>query len=145
MPLRIVASPQNVNIGIKDKPNHITIDYDMPPPVLMKLMARAFAVVVPLEPRKIWVGQSVLVYAMTLGKPVIATRVNGTEDYIEHMKTGILVPPQDPRAIEEAVRLLLNDVTLRQQMGRAARERIKEAHLPIHYLHNVARALGVAI
>jgi glycosyltransferase involved in cell wall biosynthesis len=144
VPLRIVASPQNINIGLRDKLDHITIDYDMLPPVLMKLMARAFAVVVPLEPRKISVGQSVLVYAMTLGKPVIATRVNGTEDCIEHMKTGILVPPQDPCVIEEAVRLLLNDEPLRQQLGRAARERIKEAHLPIHCLHNVARALGVA-
>ncbi len=143
VPLRIVASPSNIEL--RDKPAHVTIDYDLPGPDLMKLMARALAVAVSLEPRQISIGQSVVLQAMALGKPVIATRVNGTEDYIEHMKTGILVPPCDPRAIEEAVRLLLRDEELRQRLGRAARERIKEAHLPVHYVHDVAQALGVAV
>ena len=143
VPLRIVSSPSNIEL--RDKLAHVTIDYDLPSSDLMKLMACAFAVVVPLEPRQISVGQSVVLQAMALGKPVIATRVNGTEDYIEHMKTGILVPPRDPHAIEEAVRLLMRDEPLRWQLGRAARERIKEAHLPIHYIHGVARALGMAV
>lgn len=59
------------------------------------------------------------------------------------MKTGILVPPCDPRAVEETVRLLLSDEKLHQRLGRAARERIKKAHLPVHYAHDVAQALGI--
>ncbi|MEM4655329.1 MAG: glycosyltransferase family 4 protein, partial [Thermosphaera sp.] len=145
VPLRIVAAPQNILFPLEEKPNHVTIDYDLPPPVLYKLMARAMIVIVPLEPRKISVGQSVIVYAMTLGKPVIATRVNGTEDYIDHMETGILVPPKDPQAIKEAVCLLIGDEPLRQKLGGAARERIKARHLPVHYFHGVARALGVVV
>ncbi|MEM4655323.1 MAG: hypothetical protein QXL34_07550, partial [Thermosphaera sp.] len=39
VPLRIVASPQNISLPPGEKPSHVTIDYDVPPPVLYKLMA----------------------------------------------------------------------------------------------------------
>lgn len=87
------------------------------------------------------VGQSVLLQAMALGKPVVATSVNGTKDYIEHMETGLLVPPNDPKAIADAVGLLIADKDLRTKLGRAAQERIKNMHLPSHYAQAVSLRL----
>lgn len=139
VPLRIVAS--RWNIGESDIPPNITIQYDIPGSDLMEMMSRCLAVIVPLEERRISVGQSVVLQAMTLGKAVIATRVNGTEDYIEHMKTGILVPPKDPDAIREAVALLLGDEGLRTRLGRSAKKRIEELYLPTHYARAVSTRL----
>jgi len=138
-PLIIVASRSSIN-GAKVTPN-IRVLYDIPPSELTSLMSRSIAVVLPLEDRMISVGQSVLLQAMALGKPVVATSVNGTKDYIEHMETGLLVPPNDPKAIADAVGLLIADKDLRTKLGRAAQERIKNMHLPSHYAQAVSLRL----
>jgi glycosyltransferase involved in cell wall biosynthesis len=117
------------------------IKYELPSVDLIDLMARCLAVVIPLENRLISIGQSVLLQAMTLGKAVIVTRVNGTEDYLEHMETGIFVPPNDPGAIAAAVSLLVGDEALRKKLGRAAQDRVKRMYLPRHYANEVSALL----
>jgi glycosyltransferase involved in cell wall biosynthesis len=139
VPLLIVASRWNFDPS--DITKNVQIQYDVPGSELMAIMSRCLAVVVPLEDRKISIGQSVVLQAMTLGKAVIATRVNGTEDYIEHMKTGILVPPKDPEAIKEAVSMLVGDEELRLRLGCSARDRIKQMFLPDHYARAVSDRL----
>lgn len=138
-PLTIVASPSS--LGGATVPAGVTVTYDIPITQLVDLIARSTMVVVPLEERQISIGQSVVLEAMTMGKPVIVTRVNGTVDYIEHMRTGILVPPGDPAAIRDAVDLLTRDADLRHRLGRAALEAIKQKHLPVHYADGVAQVL----
>ena len=139
VPLRIVASRSSIDP--REATRNVEIQYDLPGPELIDLMSRCMAVVLPLENRMISIGQSVLLQAMTLGKAVIATRVNGTEDYIEHMKTGILVPPNDPGAIQAAVSMLIGDGKLRSTLGLAAQERVKQMHLPRHYANAVSSLL----
>lgn len=139
VPLVIVASPSNVGLGLDDR--NITLKYDIPGAELVALISRSLAVVLPLENRKISIGQSVLLQAMSMAKPVIATKVAGTEDYVEHMKTGILVPPHDPDAIREAVAMLVNDADLRARLGRAALDRMRQEYLPQHYADAVTRCL----
>lgn len=138
IPLFIVASPGNVGVV---KSQHVKVFYDMPGPDFVKLLARSLAVVIPLEDRKISVGQSVLLQAMTLGKAVVVSKVNGSDDYIEHMKTGIVVPPYDPKAIREAVAMLIEDERLRTRLGQAAKERVKRMYLPQHYVNAVGQRL----
>lgn len=139
VPLLIVASRWSLDPN--GVPSNVKIQYDLPGSELVALMAQCMAVVVPLEERMISVGQSVVLQAMTLGKAVIATRVNGTEDYIEHMKTGILVPPKDPGAIRDAVALLSNNEDIRLKLGRAAQDRVRQMHLPDHYAKAVSDRL----
>jgi glycosyltransferase involved in cell wall biosynthesis len=62
----------------------------------------------------------VTVEAMTQGRAVIATNHGGTCELIEHGVTGMLVPPSDPKALAEAIELLLINPALRERMGRAA-------------------------
>ena len=142
VPLVIVASRWNINPN--DVPANVKVQYDLPGPELMQLMSRCMAVVLPLENRMISIGQSVLLQAMTLGKPVITTQVNGTADYIEHMKSGMFVPPNDPDAIQKAVLMLIEDEKLRSDLGRAAQDRIKQRYLPDHYARSVAMRLRSA-
>lgn len=64
-----------------------------------------------------------VIEAMATGKPIVATRIGGIPEVIEHERTGLLVPPQDPSAIASAVLRLLNDPSFAQQLGAAAKLR----------------------
>ena len=66
-------------------------------------------------------SNSLLEY-MASGLPSVATDVGGNREALED--TGILVPPDDPAALAEAI-LRLQAPTLRQQMGHAARRRVE--------------------
>lgn len=65
-------------------------------------------------------GLSVL-EAQAMGLPVVASRVGGLADIIEHNRTGILVEPQDPGALAEAICGVLAHPAKAWDMGRAAR------------------------
>jgi glycosyltransferase involved in cell wall biosynthesis len=60
--------------------------------------------------------------AMAAGRPVVATRVGGIPDLVEHERTGLLVPPGDEGALAEALERLLLRPEERDAMGAAARE-----------------------
>lgn len=75
----------------------------------------------------LWEGLPVSVLeAMAAGRPVVATRVGGVPEAVEHGVTGLLVPPRDPRALAAAIIRLLEDAELRRSMGRAGRERVEQ-------------------
>jgi glycosyltransferase involved in cell wall biosynthesis len=59
--------------------------------------------------------------AMRAGLPVIASNVGGVSEAVEHGRTGLLVPPQDPQALARAIDRLLMDAPLRRDLGAAAR------------------------
>ena len=59
--------------------------------------------------------------AMAKGLPIVATEVNGTCDLITDLRTGLLVPPEDVPALEQAIRRLIASPDLRQRLGEAAR------------------------
>lgn len=59
--------------------------------------------------------------AAAAGKPVIASRIGGIPEIVADGVSGVLIPPSDSAALARALRRLLNDAALRQQMGAAAR------------------------
>ena len=61
-----------------------------------------------------------LIEAMAAGKAVVATRVGGVPDVVEDGKTGLLVPPKNPKALADAILRLLNDDDLRRSLGERA-------------------------
>jgi glycosyltransferase involved in cell wall biosynthesis len=67
----------------------------------------------------------VVMEGMCMGLPVIATNVGGSPDQVVEGVTGLLVPPGDPEALAAAIEKLACDAGLRQNMGRAAVERIR--------------------
>jgi glycosyltransferase involved in cell wall biosynthesis len=63
--------------------------------------------------------------AMACGVPVVATAVGGLVDTVVDGVTGRLVPPQAPVELADAVRELLATPAVRQNYGRAGRERVE--------------------
>ena len=64
--------------------------------------------------------------AMALGLPVVATDVGAVRDLVIDGVTGFVVPPDDPRAMAEAVARSATDPTLLAAQGAAASERVRD-------------------
>ena len=62
----------------------------------------------------------VLLEAMALGRPVVATRVGGPLEIVADGETGYLVPPSSPAAIAEAIQRLLSDPAASRRMWQFA-------------------------
>jgi len=60
--------------------------------------------------------------AMACGVPQVVTAVGGTREAVVP-ETGIVVAPDDPAALAEAINALLNDPRRRAEMSAASRER----------------------
>lgn len=69
---------------------------------------------------------NVVIEAMSLGKPVIASRLAGIPEQIEHMESGLLVEPGDSAGLAKAMQLLGESPALRERLGRNARLRFNE-------------------
>lgn len=67
-----------------------------------------------------------IIEAMACELPVVATRVGGIPEVVEHPVTGILVDSHSPRQLAEAVGSLLQNNELRKRMGDAGRKRAEE-------------------
>lgn len=67
-----------------------------------------------------------LLESMAAGVPVVATRVGGNPEVVEHGATGWLVEPHDPAALAEAILSILDDPDRAAAFSRRARERVLE-------------------
>ncbi len=64
--------------------------------------------------------------AMAVGKPVIASRIEGLPEVVEEGRTGILVPPADSDALARAIEDLAADPARRQLLGKQGRARVEK-------------------
>jgi spore coat protein SA len=62
---------------------------------------------------------------MSTGRPVVATRVGGVPEIIEHGRSGWLVEP-DERSLAEGILRVLSDQGLMQSMSQAGMRRVRE-------------------
>jgi glycosyltransferase involved in cell wall biosynthesis len=67
----------------------------------------------------------VVLEAMAMGCPVVATAIGGPLSIVAEGETGFLVPPGDARALADKLEVLLRDATLRERMAAAGRERLE--------------------
>ena len=68
----------------------------------------------------------VLLEAMALGRPAVATQVGGVAEAVEHETTGLLVPTDDEPALAAALLRLAADPELRARLGEAGLRRHRE-------------------
>jgi glycosyltransferase involved in cell wall biosynthesis len=64
--------------------------------------------------------------AMAEGIPVVSTDSDGIRELVDHRKTGLIVPPDDPGRFAEAVLQILDDPGLARRMGYNARQKTVE-------------------
>jgi glycosyltransferase involved in cell wall biosynthesis len=69
-----------------------------------------------------------LLEAMAAGKPVVATDVSSHASVLEDGRCGMLVPPNDPAALEEALVRLATDPATAAGLGRVAALRVRERY-----------------
>jgi glycosyltransferase involved in cell wall biosynthesis len=69
----------------------------------------------------------VILEAMALGLPAVATAVGGIPECIVSGETGLLVPPANPEAMAAAVARLLTDPAQRRRLGEAGRRQVHES------------------
>ena len=67
-----------------------------------------------------------LLEAMAAGLPVVASSVWGIPEVVTDGETGLLVPPADVGALEQAIMKLAQDPDLRVQMGERAQQAVSE-------------------
>ena len=68
----------------------------------------------------------VILEAMALEKPIVATKVGGIPEIITDGVTGFLVPPKDFKALAEKISYLLKNPELAKTMGKTGRKYIQE-------------------
>jgi glycosyltransferase involved in cell wall biosynthesis len=68
----------------------------------------------------------VILEAMAMGLPVIATRVTGLPEIIQDGENGFLVEPYNSIDMAEKITLLLADISLREKISRNNKEKVKD-------------------
>jgi glycosyltransferase involved in cell wall biosynthesis len=76
----------------------------------------------------------VFLEAMAFGKPVIGPRYGAPAELIQHGKTGLLVDPEDPTSVAEALLSLFSDRDAAREMGKAGSEWVRR-----HYSYGTLR------
>jgi glycosyltransferase involved in cell wall biosynthesis len=69
-----------------------------------------------------------LLEAMSGGLPVVVSNIPGNDDVIEHEDNGLLFTSDDPTSLTSELMRLLDDMQLRQAIGRRARVRVQERY-----------------
>lgn len=86
-----------------------------------------------------------VIEAMLTGLPVVATDVSGPREQVVEGETGFLVPPGLSAPLARALCLLVQDMALREMMGRAGRHRGVEYYDEQKILKRVVRLLEGAM
>jgi heptosyltransferase-1 len=108
-------------LGIEDKVEFLGNRTDIP-----QLLADSDVLVLSTVTQEAF-GR-VLIEAQAVGVPVVATKVGGVVDIVEHEITGLLVLPKDSDAIAAAVMRLITDRKLVDAMVLEARKRIEQRY-----------------
>jgi len=87
----------------------------------------------------------ILLEAMAVGKPIVASNIGGYASIVSHGVDGLLVPPKDDKELAQALISLMVDEPLRQQMGAMGKRKAQDyswEHLAKRILNYYLRILG---
>lgn len=79
----------------------------------------------------------VIAEGMAMGKPVVAAGAGGPLEIIEHGRTGLLVPPDNPEALANAIVAVLSDRVLARRLGENARAAAEARFSPVAHARSV--------
>jgi glycosyltransferase involved in cell wall biosynthesis len=115
---RIVAG-----LGIQDSVEFLGLRTDV-----LDLLQQSWGFVMPSR----WEGMpNALLEAMACGLPCVATRVSGSEDIIADGRNGLLVEPEEPAEMAQALHRLIEHTELAQRLGRMGRATVvRDYQLP---------------
>jgi glycosyltransferase involved in cell wall biosynthesis len=86
-------------------------------------------------------GLTAVLEGMAMARPVVATDRAILRDYVDDGVEALLVPPDDPTAMREAIERVLGDPALADALGAAGRARVERAHTSRGYAARLAPLL----
>jgi glycosyltransferase involved in cell wall biosynthesis len=108
-PLRATLESQTRALGLAE---HVQFLGFCPDVATYLALADVF-VHVPL-----WEGLGVAVIeALSAGLPVVASRVGGIPELIEHERSGLLIPPREPQVLAEAIERVVHNFPWAKTLG----------------------------
>lgn len=128
LPARVIIHGRGWNFSGLNIPSNVSVGGFVPRQEYHDLVCNAAVEVVPLIDIPAPVGSSQIVFAMMLGKAIVATRTGSTVDYIEEGVTGLLVEPGDVEGMRAAIEYLLLNPDEALRLGQAARQRFEESY-----------------
>lgn len=136
------------NVTGIDLPPAITAG-DMPIAELREAYARAACVVVPQFRDGYPYGSeggglTALLEAMAMGRPLVVSDRGILRDYVRDGVEALVVPPEDPAALREAIARVLGEPELAARLGAAARRRVESALTSAHFAAGIAPLLLAA-
>ena len=137
----VVASERNLT-GVTT-PENIELRLDVSYPELRDLYAGAACVVLPTRREGYHYGadcsgQTVLLDAMAMGRPIVASERATLSDYVSEPETALIVPPEDPPALRTAIERLLGDRDLANGMGDRGRGMVERGLTTRHTARRLA-------
>lgn len=111
----------------------------------LKILSSAAFVVVPLAVNDISAGQMVLLQAWALGRAVILTQTATTIDYATDQVDTLLVPLGDAAALRAAISRLIEEPSLRERLGDAARHRFDRDHSTEAYIRKLVASIEARV
>jgi glycosyltransferase involved in cell wall biosynthesis len=143
----IVASERNLrNVAL---PDGVEVRRDVPYDELRRLYAAASCVVVPTHGDEYpygadCSGQTVLLDAMASARPVVVTRRDYVEDYVEDGLAALVVPPGDADALRNAIVGVLEDPRLASRLALTARRDVEQRFTTRSFAERLAPILRSA-
>ena len=92
-------------------------------PAVSRLLAECSLFVLPSRVEPFGIA---IIEALASGKPVVSTKVGGIPEIIENGNNGILVEPDDPQALYEAMRTVWDDPALARRLAVAGQATVKQ-------------------
>lgn len=117
-PLREELERQACLLGVRESCAFLGVRQDIP-----EILAAVNVVTVPSLSEGF---PYVVLEAMAMARPVVASRVSGLPEVIEDGVNGMLVPPRDPAALATAIKFLLTNPSEARRMGQQARALVQE-------------------
>lgn len=94
-----------------------------------RLLAATDALATPHVRNDNFIGSPIKVWEyMASGKPILATAVAQIQEVLEDERTALIVAPDDPHALAEALVRLCDDRALGERLGAAAQLEARERH-----------------
>lgn len=132
-----IVGPDNLNV---EMPENVYVQSYVPINSLIKLIAKARFIVLPLVNLPYAHGQMTLLQSMAMAKAVIVTKVPATEDYIINGEDAIFVKLHDVRDMKNKIEFLLNNQEEVERIGKNARKSIETKFTERHMAEGIYKA-----
>jgi glycosyltransferase involved in cell wall biosynthesis len=95
-------------------------------------------------PSRLETWGDVLLEAMAYGLPCVGVAGQAMEEIIEHAHTGLVTAADDAEALAHALTALLTDASRREQLGRAARQKVERQYTWARIVERIAPMIEMA-